>query len=104
MAIVHNGDCLLSRAIQAALSSHHSVSESLVDFLEEILSMSEMAQVEDVVEIAKSSQLDSEKIKQLLFSHAVNSSLAEHLLFCRAVLDLQAGQNALLSNGKVSMM
>lgn len=102
VGIVHNhGGCLLSRAVQAALFSQPSVSTAVISFLQGVLSLTELVEVQDIVDIASNSSLDVEKLVQLLFSARVNSSLAEHTLFINTVLHVKAGQNALLSNGKV---
>lgn len=104
VGIVHNhGGSLLSRAVQAALFSHSSVSVSLLSFLQGVLSLPESVELQDIMDVANNSSLDAEKLVQLLFSACVNTSLAEHALFGSTVLNLKPGQNALLSNGKVGL-
>lgn len=102
VGIVHNdGGSLFSRFIQAALSSYSPTSSSLISFLQGLLQLSDSPAVADVVNIAKESGLDGERLVQLLFGADINSTLAKHALFSSTVLRLKEGQNALLSNGKV---
>lgn len=100
VAIIHNSEgSFLSHAVQAALSSHSSL-ESLVAGVQALLSLPESTQ--DLLLDACNSTLDSTEILELLYSAETNSTIEVHTRFSRTVLGLEAGQNALLSNGKVS--
>lgn len=100
VAIVHNSEgSLVSHAVQAALSSHSSL-ESLLAGVQALLSLPESTQESSLVDVCNST-LDSDEILELLYSAATNSTIDAHTRFSRTVLGLEAGQNALLSNGKV---
>ena len=103
VAIVHNtGEgCLLSRAVQAALSSHSSL-EARVVGVQTLLSLPDSFQDSLFVD-ACNGTLDSEEMKRLLYSAETNSTITSQTHYSRTVLGLGAGQSALLSNGKVRM-
>lgn len=102
VAIVHsNGGSLVSRAVQAALVHTQSVTSSLLSYLQAIFSLPGSAEIQQIIDIANNYTLDSDRIVDLLFGAEVNSTIAEHTIFSTIVLGLAAGQNALVSNGKV---
>ncbi len=100
VALVHSNEgSLLSRAVQVALSSHSTMS-SLFACLQGLLNLVEVVEVASVVDVCPRT-LGANDAMELLFSAETNSSVAEHTLFSKTVLGLEAGQNALISNGKV---
>lgn len=103
MAVVHSNDGVdispLSRVVQAALSSQSSV-PSILTYLQELLGVLESDDVNYLVNLASNYTLDAEKLMEMLYSAQVNATIAEHAFFTKSVLGLEAGQNALIANGK----
>lgn len=101
VAIVHNTDegCLLSHAVQAALSSHSSL-KTLVADVQLLLSLPDLLQDASLAD-AWGSTSDPGELKKRLYSADTNSTITSQTHYSRTVLGLEAGQSALLSNGKV---
>ena len=97
---MHNTeDALLSRAVQALSSSNLKV-EMLLSCLKTLLGLPAAVSRSSILD-ACNETLHSETMMQLLYSERTNSSIVQHAHFSRVVLGLGAGQNALISNGKV---
>ena len=102
VAILHNSDGFMAHLVQAAIQSSSPMHMSAVtQFLQQVMTLTDSVELTQALSIAASHGLDPEQIEKLVYSSAVNSSIAAHAGYSESVLGLKSGQNAMLCNGKV---
>jgi hypothetical protein len=104
VAVVHNTEedsALLSRAVQTILSSQSSL-ESVLTVVQTLLGLPDPIQEPALVEACRGILGSVDDVMELLYGAETNYTMDAHTRFSRTVVGLEAGQNAMLSNGKVS--
>ena len=104
VALVHNptdpaSPPLLATAVQAILSN---LSPSKVwPLVTNLLDMEDPLEQVAILSLAAQSGVAESKMEELLADNAVSKLIQSHTTFSHRVLQLEPGQSALLSNGKV---
>ena len=103
MAVVHNpsewSPPLLATAVQAVLS-HLSPSKAW-PLIASLLEVEDPQDRAAIVSLASEAGVDESKMEKLLKDEAISKLIQDHGTFSSRVLELEPGQTALLSNGKV---
>ncbi|XP_020604845.1 UDP-glucose:glycoprotein glucosyltransferase 1-like isoform X2 [Orbicella faveolata] len=98
----------IARTVEAVLASKSHVTPAMLTFMEKLLDesndfeklSSDSKAMEDL--LAKASGLKAEAIKaKLIDSNAFKGKLFSHQAFCKRVVNLQPGQAAVITNGRV---
>lgn len=100
MALVHTGDSFIAMVIEAALISQSH--DKAWNFIISVLNWPHpLEKFQDVEDIADKAKINVEKLKEAFQGDKVQQLLQCHVTFSRRVLNLNPGDTALLSNGRV---
>ena len=104
VAFVHNPTHsneipLIAKAIEAVMANL-SVTKATA-LVSSLLELEGPLDQDDILSLAEEHGVKRNKMEQLLSESAVTGVIQDHIHFTRQVLQLEPGQTALLSNGKV---
>lgn len=107
VALVHNpsdsaSPSLLARAVQALLS--HVSPTKASPLISSLLDVEDPSDQAAIFSLASEAGVEESKMEKLVSGEDVSKVIQDHVIFSRRVLEIEAGQTALVSNGKVRVI